>query len=96
MIPEEMFLMNNVKLLKHFWYSGDHQVTLYEKALFGQLKTTILSSTSSSGGVASGGTVRGMKWGGQFLAWATDSNIRVMDMNTKSVISLIKRDHSLA
>ncbi|XP_045596774.1 vacuolar protein sorting-associated protein 41 homolog isoform X1 [Procambarus clarkii] len=67
---------------------GTNKVILYEKALFGQLRPTILSESS--------GPARAMKWAGQFLAWATDSGVRVMDMNTKTVITLIKRDHSLA
>ncbi|KAK7067619.1 Vacuolar protein sorting-associated protein 41, partial [Halocaridina rubra] len=67
---------------------GTNRVTLYEKAMFGQLKPTVLSEGS--------GPARAMKWSGQFLAWATDTGVRVMDMNTKMVITLIKRDHSLA
>ncbi|KAG7161245.1 Vacuolar protein sorting-associated protein 41-like, partial [Homarus americanus] len=67
---------------------GTNKVILYEKALFGQLRPTVLSENS--------GPARAMKWAGQFLAWATDSGVRVMDMNTKAVITLIKRDHSLA
>ncbi|CAL4184393.1 unnamed protein product, partial [Meganyctiphanes norvegica] len=67
---------------------GDIKITLYEKALFGQLRSTVLSE--------GGGPARAMRWRGQFLAWATDSGVRVMDMNNKTVITLIKRDHSLA
>lgn len=67
---------------------GTTKVVLYEKAMFGQLRSTVLSEGS--------GPARAMKWMGQFLAWATDSGVRVMDMNTKTVITLIKRDHSLA
>ncbi|XP_066945060.1 vacuolar protein sorting-associated protein 41 homolog [Macrobrachium rosenbergii] len=67
---------------------GTNKVTLYEKVMFGQLKPTVLSEGS--------GPARAMKWCGQFLAWATDSGVRVMEMNTRTVITLIKRDHSLA
>lgn len=68
--------------------SGTNKITLYEKAMFGQLRATVLAE-----GV---GPARAMKWEGQFLAWATDSGVRVTDMTTNAVITLIKRDHSLA
>lgn len=69
---------------------GTNKLILYEKALFGQLRSTVLAE----GGGA--GPVRAMRWAGQFLAWATDTGVRVTDMATRSVITLIKRDHSLA
>lgn len=69
---------------------GTTKLILYEKALFGQLRSSVLAE----GGGA--GPVRAMRWAGQFLAWATDSGVRVTDMATKSIITLIKRDHSLA
>ncbi|MPC92625.1 Vacuolar protein sorting-associated protein 41 [Portunus trituberculatus] len=68
---------------------GTTKLTLYEKALFGQLRSSVLAE----GGGA--GPVRAMRWAGQFLAWATDSGVRVTDMATKSIITLIKRDHSV-
>ncbi|KAK3862858.1 hypothetical protein Pcinc_031314 [Petrolisthes cinctipes] len=67
---------------------GTNKVTLYEKAMFGQLRSTVLAE--------GGGPARAMKWEGQFLAWAIDSGVRVTDMTTNAVITLIKRDHSLA
>lgn len=69
---------------------GTNKLTLYEKVLFGQLRPSVLAE---GGG---GGPVRAMRWAGQFLAWAMDSGVRVTDMATKNIITLIKRDHSLA
>lgn len=67
---------------------GTNKVILFEKVFFHPSRSTVLSEGS--------GPTRAMKWAGQFLAWATDSGVRVMNMNTKMVITLIKRDHSLA
>ncbi|KAB7507228.1 Vacuolar protein sorting-associated protein 41-like protein [Armadillidium nasatum] len=71
---------------------GTNQVLMYEKKFFGSLKPIVLYE--NSGG--SGEVIRNISWKGQFMAWAMDSAVKVMDMETKTVISLIKRDHSLA
>lgn len=69
-----------------------HQVVLFEKGLFGSVKPSVLYE----GARDSREIIRTMRWKGQFMAWAMDSAVRVMDMEAKTVISLIKRDHSLA
>ena len=43
-----------------------------------------------------GGAVRGVSWCGSLLAWATDVSVRVFDLNLKTTIALVQRDHSAA
>lgn len=67
-------------------------MTVYEKALFGAFKPSVLFNGSS----VTGDIIRTTRWKGRFLAFAVDSAVRVMDMDNKVIVSLIKRDHSFA
>lgn len=55
---------------------------LYEKTFLSRMKSTILSEAKDG--------VRSVAWGGQFIAWASDTGVRVYDSNARCFLSLIK------
>lgn len=68
--------------------TGDDKVILHSKNFLNRHVRTVLS--------AGDGQIRNMKWRGSFLASATDSNVRIFDMTTKAVITVVKFDHDSA
>jgi len=41
------------------------------------------------------GAIRNIKWGGDFIAWASDRGVKVYDMNMRAKITKIDKDHDL-
>lgn len=67
--------------------TGTDEVVLHEKSYFFRDKTTILQQGD--------GPTRNIRWYRQFIAWASDQSVRIYDIEEKTVITLIKRDHRL-
>lgn len=66
--------------------TGDDRVTLHSRNFFNKyIKTEI--------GHPDGGKVMNIKWSGEFIAWATDSSVRVYDVGLKVLIAFFKKDH---
>lgn len=63
---------------------GDTSLILYEKALLGRMKPTLLCESE--------GFVKSIKWNGQFVAWASSIGVRVYDMANRCSIGLVKWD----
>lgn len=63
---------------------GDDRVLIYEKTYLSRYKDTVLHQGE--------GPVRNIRWKGQFVAWATDLNARVYDLNSRQIITRIKRE----
>ncbi|RWS13854.1 vacuolar protein sorting-associated protein 41-like protein, partial [Dinothrombium tinctorium] len=64
---------------------GDDRVTLYEKGFLLGYKTNVIYNGD--------GPIRNIRWVGRYIAWVSDSSVRVFDMDDKMVITVIKRDH---
>ncbi|XP_012255433.1 vacuolar protein sorting-associated protein 41 homolog isoform X1 [Athalia rosae] len=87
-------LVKSVALDPCYWKSGsgrrfvtgDSKLILYEKTFLSPLKPTIL-------GEAEGG-VRSISWAGQFVAWASDTGVRIFDVNAECSLGLIKWSRS--
>lgn len=62
--------------------TGDDKLVFYEKSLFSRIKLTILCEAE--------GGVRSVAWMGQFVAWASDTGVRVYDLNAKCSLGLLK------
>ena len=65
--------------------TGDDKVILHSKNFLNRHVRTVIS--------AGDGQVRNMRWRGSFLAWATDTNVRIYDMSQKALIAVVKSDH---
>lgn len=63
---------------------GDSSLVLYEKALLGRMKPTILCESE--------GYVSNIKWNGQFVAWSSCIGVRVYDFANRCSIGLVKWD----
>ena len=57
-------------------------MVLYEKTFLSRMKPTFLWEAE--------GSVRSIAWIGQFVAWASDTGVRVYDLNAKCSLGLIK------
>ena len=66
--------------------TGDDRITLHEKVFLSRLKSTVLFEGD--------GPITNIKWRGRFLAWASNSGVRVFDMTIKRIISVVKKDIS--
>ncbi|GAB6021658.1 Vacuolar protein sorting-associated protein 41 [Chamberlinius hualienensis] len=66
--------------------TGDEKVILHERSFMSRLKPTILHDGD--------GTVRNIKWKGRFVAWASNSGVRVYDIIAHQVVSAIPRENS--
>ncbi|KAI1300179.1 Vacuolar protein sorting-associated protein 41 -like protein [Halotydeus destructor] len=65
--------------------TGSDCIKLHEK--------TFLMGYKSQPLLVGDGQVRSIKWHGQFIAWASDLNIRIYDVEEKAIITVIRRDH---
>lgn len=65
-----------------FCITGEDKLVLYEKTFLARLKTTILWEAE--------GGVRSIAWTDQFVAWASDTGVRIYDLNAKCSLGLIK------
>lgn len=63
---------------------GDSSLVLYEKALLGRMKPTVLCESE--------GFVSNIKWNGQFVAWSSVIGVRVYDFANRCSIGLVKWD----
>lgn len=63
-------------------YLGDDKLTLYERALFGGYKKTVLWENE--------GLIRSLCWGENFLAWSSNVGVRVFNMASRCSLGLIK------
>lgn len=61
---------------------GDDKLILYEKTFLSRMKSTILCEAK--------GGVRSIAWADQFIAWASDTGVRVYDLNARCSLGLIK------
>lgn len=66
--------------------TGDDRVVLHSRNFFNKYIRTEI-------GRPDGGPVRNIKWSGDFIAWATDSCVRVYDVGHKALIAVVKKDH---
>ncbi|XP_015111621.1 vacuolar protein sorting-associated protein 41 homolog [Diachasma alloeum] len=62
--------------------TGDDKLVLYEKTFLSRMKLSVLCDAE--------GGVRSVAWMGQFVAWASDTGVRVYDLNSKCSLGLIK------
>ncbi|CAL7933383.1 unnamed protein product [Xylocopa violacea] len=62
--------------------TGDDKLVLYEKTFLSRLKLTVLCEAE--------GGVRSVAWIGNFVAWASDTGVRVYDLNARCSLGLIK------
>ncbi|XP_053997845.1 vacuolar protein sorting-associated protein 41 homolog [Hylaeus anthracinus] len=62
--------------------TGDDKLVLYEKTFLSRMKLTVLCEAE--------GGVRSIAWIGHFVAWASDTGVRVYDLNAKCSLGLIK------
>ncbi|XP_074097880.1 vacuolar protein sorting-associated protein light [Cotesia typhae] len=62
--------------------TGDDKLMLYEKTFLSRLKLTVLSEAE--------GGVRSVAWAGQFVAWASDTGVRLYDLNARCSLGLMK------
>ncbi|XP_020282011.1 vacuolar protein sorting-associated protein 41 homolog isoform X2 [Pseudomyrmex gracilis] len=62
--------------------TGDDKLVLYEKTFLARMKPTILCEAE--------GGVRSVAWCGRFVAWASDTGVRVYDLDAKCSLGLIK------
>lgn len=63
---------------------GDYKVILYEKTFLSRYKTTVLFDGD--------GQVRNIRWKENLVAWATDTSVRIYDMEEKVVICFIPEE----
>uniref|UniRef100_A0A182IX16 Uncharacterized protein n=1 Tax=Anopheles atroparvus TaxID=41427 RepID=A0A182IX16_ANOAO len=61
---------------------GDNKLVLYERTFLKGLKSTVLRDSE--------GQVTGIKWNGQFVAWASSLGIHVYDLNEKCSLGFIQ------
>ncbi|XP_023245970.1 vacuolar protein sorting-associated protein 41 homolog [Copidosoma floridanum] len=61
---------------------GKDQLVMYEKTFLSRIKSTVLWEAE--------GSVRAIAWAGHFIAWASDTGVRVYDLNDRSSLGLIK------
>ncbi|XP_043598277.1 vacuolar protein sorting-associated protein 41 homolog isoform X1 [Bombus pyrosoma] len=62
--------------------TGDDKLVLYEKTFLSRMKLTVLCDAE--------GGVRSIAWIGHFVAWASDTGVRIYDLNAKCSLGLIK------
>ncbi|XP_015603848.1 vacuolar protein sorting-associated protein 41 homolog isoform X2 [Cephus cinctus] len=62
--------------------TGDDKLVLYEKTFLSRIKPTILCEAE--------GGVRSVAWAGQFVAWASDTGVRIYDLHARCSLCLIK------
>lgn len=67
-------------------FSGDDKLALYEKTFLSRMKVTVLCEAE--------GGVRSVAWIGHFVAWASDTGVRVYDLNARCSLGLIKWSRS--
>lgn len=78
------FSFNNGALTLSF--SGDDKLVLYEKTFLSRMKLTVLCEAE--------GGVRSIAWVGHFVAWASDTGVRVYDLHARCSLGLIKWSRS--
>lgn len=61
---------------------GEDKLILFEKTFLSRMKSTILWEAE--------GGVRSIAWTGQFVAWASDTGVRIFDLNARCSLGLIK------
>ncbi|XP_034950259.1 vacuolar protein sorting-associated protein 41 homolog [Chelonus insularis] len=62
--------------------TGDDKLILYEKTFLSRMKSTVLCGAE--------GGVRSVAWSGQFVAWASDTGVRVYDLNARCSLGLMQ------
>lgn len=62
--------------------TGDDKLMLYEKTFLARMKLSVLCEAE--------GGVRAVAWAGQFVAWASDTGVRVYDLTARCSLGLIK------
>ncbi|XP_017798628.1 PREDICTED: vacuolar protein sorting-associated protein 41 homolog [Habropoda laboriosa] len=62
--------------------TGDDKLVLYEKTFLCRMKLSVLSEAE--------GGVRSIAWNGHFVAWASDTGVRVYDLNARCSLGLIR------
>ncbi|CAK9833550.1 Vacuolar protein sorting-associated protein 41 homolog [Anthophora retusa] len=62
--------------------TGDDKLVLYEKTFLSRMKLTVLSEAE--------GGVKSVAWSGHFVAWASDTGVRVYDLNARCSLGLIR------
>ncbi|XP_012058286.1 PREDICTED: vacuolar protein sorting-associated protein 41 homolog [Atta cephalotes] len=62
--------------------TGDDKLILYEKTFLARMKPTVLCEAE--------GGVRSVAWFGHFVAWASDTGVRVYDLDARCSLGLIK------
>lgn len=67
---------------KYFQFIGDDKLMLYEKTFLARLKPTVLCEAE--------GGVKSVAWSGRFVAWASDTGVRVYDLDARCSLGLIK------
>lgn len=65
--------------------TGGDKVLMHEKNFLARYRNTPL--------LQGDGQVRSIRWCGDFVAWASDLNVRVYDVREGKVITVIRRDH---
>lgn len=66
---------------------GGEKLTLYERSGFlGRWRATVLADAE--------GSVCGLTWNGEFIAWASQIGVRVYDINAKCSLGLIQWENS--
>ncbi|XP_019888291.2 vacuolar protein sorting-associated protein 41 homolog isoform X1 [Ooceraea biroi] len=66
--------------------TGDDKLVLYEKTFLARMKPTVLCEAE--------GGVKSIAWSGRFIAWASDTGVRVYDLDTRCSLGLIKWSHT--
>ncbi|XP_043265126.1 vacuolar protein sorting-associated protein 41 homolog isoform X2 [Colletes gigas] len=67
---------------KKGFITGDDKLVLYEKTFLSRMKLTVLCEAE--------GGVRSIAWIEHFVAWASDTGVRVYDLNAKCSLGLMK------
>ncbi|XP_029675831.1 vacuolar protein sorting-associated protein 41 homolog isoform X2 [Formica exsecta] len=62
--------------------TGDDKLVLYEKIFLARMKPTVLCEAE--------GGVKSVAWSGRFVAWASDTGVRVYDLDARCSLGLIK------
>ncbi|KZC05745.1 Vacuolar protein sorting-associated protein 41 like protein [Dufourea novaeangliae] len=62
--------------------TGDDKLALYEKTFLSRMKFTLLCEAE--------GGLRSVAWTGHFVAWASDTGVRVYDLNARCSLGLMK------
>ena len=66
---------------------GDYKITLHEKTFLARYKSTVLFDGD--------GQVKNIRWNENLVAWATDTSVRIFDMEEKVVICFIPEEDNL-